>query len=322
LDVLFTIDTEMQFRSGTNRDRDVEANLNANIFGKTADGTYGVDFQLETFRRHGLKSVFFVEAMASQVIGSDPLRRTVEKILDAKQEIQLHLHAEWLRRLDGGLFGTAPGIYLRDYSLDHQAEIIRIGAENLKRVGAENVVAFRAGSFGANDDTIRAVRRNGLQYDSSFNQVYQGCPCEIHFENALPLPRRLEGIVEIPITHFEDLPRHYRPLQIAACSFSELRAMLEQAYERRWPLVVIITHSFELLTQDRRRTNRVAVRRFEQICDYLGTQRDRFRTVWFSDLEPDVTEYRSSNGASLRSNVFRTMARFAEQTGSRWYEWT
>jgi len=98
-------------------------------------------------------------------------------------------------------------------------------------------------------------------------------------------------------------------------------AVLEQAYEKGWPLVVILTHSFELVTDKRHRANRIAVRRFERLCRYLDEQRERFRTVWFEDLDPVAVASAPTDGDPLSSNVLRTLARVSEQAVTRWDEW-
>jgi hypothetical protein len=54
--------------------------------------------------------------------------------------------------------------------------------------------AFRAGSYGANFDTLRALARNGILYDSSHNTCYLGYTCEMRTPNLLLQPKKIDGV--------------------------------------------------------------------------------------------------------------------------------
>jgi hypothetical protein len=47
-------------------------------------------------KSHGLKGVFFVEALSDYVAGW--LKKLVERLRGGSHEVGLHLHTEWLRR--------------------------------------------------------------------------------------------------------------------------------------------------------------------------------------------------------------------------------
>src|SRR3546814_1433602 len=57
----------------------------------------GIPWQLRTLAEHRLKACFFVDPMPALVHGIEPIRRMVRPILDAGQEVQLHLHSFWHR---------------------------------------------------------------------------------------------------------------------------------------------------------------------------------------------------------------------------------
>ncbi len=60
--------------------------------------------------------------------------------------------------------------------------------------------------------------------------------------------------------------------------------MLLAAYQQM-AAVVIVSHSFECIYRDplRPRPNRVVVRRFERLCKFLASNRDKFITSTFHD---------------------------------------
>jgi hypothetical protein len=127
----------------------------------------------------------------------------------------------------------------------------------------------------------------------------------------------MEGVLEVPITFFEDYPKHFRHAQLCACSADELIHTLEQARFRGFTTVVIILHSFELVWRGTRQGRPavprwVVVRRFERLCRFLDDHRDLYRTIGFRDIEPADLAH-TPHGGPLRSNSFRTAARYAEQ---------
>ena len=64
--------------------------------GLTSSGPFGVPYQLEVLKRHGLKATFFVDPLFSFALGIEPLNRIVRMIEQAGQAVALHLHPEWL----------------------------------------------------------------------------------------------------------------------------------------------------------------------------------------------------------------------------------
>lgn len=193
------------------------------------------------------------------------------------------------------------------FSREDQSRLLEAGLENLRACGIRDVCAFRAGNLGVNQDTLEALRENGILFDSS---AYPGG------EALSP-----SGILEVPITFFNDFRGHFRPMQVCACSIAEMRGVLLAAWRKGWPQVVIVSHGFELLKRPSRageqaRVSRIRVRRFEELCRFLGENRDKFTPATFHDLDPALF----SNPVSarpLRSPAYRTAWRYAEQMADR-----
>src|SRR5690348_12737509 len=94
-EVLITIDTELS-PAAHRRGVGAEENFACAMLGQVSDGEWGIKYQLGQFRAHGLKAVFFVEALSADIVGLDFLKRTIDPILSAGHEVQLHIHTEWL----------------------------------------------------------------------------------------------------------------------------------------------------------------------------------------------------------------------------------
>src|SRR4029077_8698578 len=160
LKVLLTIDTEFWPGDARWPDRPLTRPLTGfaeayrrDVLGRTDSGDFGLPYLLQSLNRHNLRGIFFVEALSSSVIEGPQLERTVRAIVDAGQEVQLHLHTEWLSE------ATVPGLPLQhrpnlgDFTLEEPPAIIRHGLARLRAAGAHGVTALRAGNMGGNRDT-------------------------------------------------------------------------------------------------------------------------------------------------------------------------
>jgi peptidoglycan/xylan/chitin deacetylase (PgdA/CDA1 family) len=302
--VLITIDTELMLGQSAGVDdwrisyaRSYEA------------AGVGIPYQLRVLAQYALKACFFVDPMPACVHGIEPIRRMVEPILAAGQEVQLHLHPRWAA-VDGG---TMTGAYeLNEYGEDKQRDLIARARDLLMEAGVPEPIAFRAGSYAADDATLRAAASLGFAYDSSHNGCEHPWPSKIGLPAGQITPIRHEGITEIPVTLIDDgaVPRH---LQLCAVTMGELRAAIEHAERMGLPLVNIVSHSFELANRTGTAPNRVHVRRFEHLCSFLSRERARFPTAFFADLHNLDLDVPSQ---LLPTASLRRFGRFVEQMWS------
>ena len=299
---------------------DFSQEVDAYIFGKTSRGEFGLPFQMDVLNRHGLKAVYFVEALFASVVGLETLARIVGLIRDRGHEVQLHIHTEWLREIARPDLPAQFRQHIRQFPADEQARIIAHGIANLRAAGASKVCAFRAGNFGANFDTLRALTSNGMLYDTSHNACFLDAECQMRTDEPLLQQRMIDGVYEFPVSTFSDYPGHVRPAQLCACSFQELESALLQAWRAGWYSFVIVWHGFELIRNvrepGRRRPDWINIRRFERLCGFLAANRDKFRTAVFSEI--DARTIPSAGMVHrIKSPLRNTAWRFAEQIASR-----
>jgi peptidoglycan/xylan/chitin deacetylase (PgdA/CDA1 family) len=307
--VLLTIDTELVWRhhaAGLGWEENFARSYEA--------AGVGIPYQLRLLNEFGLKACFFVDPMPALAFGLEPVRRMVEPILAAGQEVQLHLHPFWADLEQAEQRGRTPE--LASFGFEEQLELLGRARELLVAAGAPPPIAFRAGSYAANADTLRALALLGLRYDSSHNGGYHPWP------SALPLPPRrvapsptAQGVVEIPVSQIAEGKGKLRHLQICAVSFSELRSALGDAERREHPLVTIVGHSFELATRDGLRANGVLRRRFERLCRFLAAHRSTLPTTWFSELD-DVSL--ASTAEPMAGRAALRVGRMASQVWVGW----
>ncbi|QDZ09209.1 polysaccharide deacetylase family protein [Sphingomonas panacisoli] len=309
--MFLTIDTELMWRhhsAGLPLTDQVERSLEP--------AGVGIAYQLATLARHGLKATFFVDPMPTMVFGLDAIRPVVEAIVAAGQEVQLHLHPNWAGARTDDVARHAR-FELIDYSLDEQRALIAGARDLLKACGAPDPIAFRAGSYAANDDTLIALAELGFAYDSSHNGADAPWPSAIGLPPRQIAPVEHKGVVEVPVTLIEDVPGSLRQFQICALSQGEMRAALDHAVSAGHEAVTIVGHSFELANRAGTRANGVHVGRFEALCGMLADARETLPTTQFRDLPSFSCE---SEAAPLGPNRLRTRWRQAEQLWSNLVE--
>lgn len=291
-------------------------NFAASIDGVTRHGDFGIGWQMDLLDRYGLTGVYFVDPMPALVHGVGAIAAIVEPVLRRGHDVQLHLHSEWLAFAD-----TAPvaarGTNIADFGLDDQVTLIGWAKDMLMRAGAPAPTAFRAGNFGANDDTLRALAAHGIGWDSSFNAVHRRRrhgPCSISLDDDCIDPAAHCGVMELPVATLWDRPGSLRPAQVCALSASEMRAALDHAAATERPAFMTVSHSFEMLSRDRSRPNHMVMARFDAMCraiaEHPGLATSSFAAL---DLMPAAAPPQRLGPSHLR-----TLARMAEQAWGTW----
>lgn len=253
----------------------------------TPEGQTGITHKLEVFARHGIKAVFFVDPMPAMVWGVAAIEDIVGPIIEAGQDIELHCHTEWMEMAgaDSILPGKA-GRNIKDFAFEEQCKILDYARDTLVAAGAQKPVAFRAGNYGANDDTLRALAALGLRYDTSHcPALVGGGDCEISLGADDRTPMLFNGVIEVPVGCIATLGGGLRHAQITALSLDEMTAAIRHARDTDMGSFTLVTHSFELINRRNLTVNKVVRRRFEGLCRDLAKMR-RIRTGNYRDTPP------------------------------------
>lgn len=306
--VFLTIDTEFAWRHHA-------AGLDADeIYTRSIEPAgVGLGFQLRLLAEHGLKACFFVDPMPALLFGLAPIRRMVEAIQEAGQEVQLHLHPNWTGGRAGDRGATHGRFQLYKYSLAEQIDLLRGATELLVAAGARHPIAFRAGGYAANDDTLKALAQLGFLYDSSHNGA-EGDESRIGLAASQIAPLRAR-VTEVPVTVIAEAPGLWRHFQLCALSSAEAEAALDHAVAEGHAAVTIVSHGFELANRLGTRANAVHVRRCEALFRMLADRRAVLPTMHFAD-RPALAL--GQDDLPLAPSARRRRWRQAEQLWSNW----
>lgn len=301
--IYLTIDTESSMGGAWHNPSLRPLPANKRVFCRIRGRDYGIGWQCEQLRQRGLRATFFCEVLSSLVLGEDDTRSYLEFLLEQGQDVQLHVHpnfyhyAEKLWADANQLDYTPPPRpdTLSSFTTEKQAEILHLASEIFRYLTGRAPAAFRAGSYQADERTLTILAQLGLRIDSSYNPAYRSAGS---FTNeALPAnrPVRLNGILEVPVTVVRQQlplpgkPGGLMPLEICALSSAEMRAALDRLHASGTRHVVIVHHSFACVkardVQYREmKPDRVVMRRFISLLDYLAENSDRFEVTTMDAL--------------------------------------
>jgi len=319
LDVFFTVDVEIWCNGLTKTKGGFTEIFNKYVYGSTSKGDFGLQFQVDVLNDHGLTGVFFVEPLFSTHFGDEPLAEITNLLIAGTQEVQLHLHPEWVFESKVMLLDDVQTKrqHLLEFSLKEQTTLISTGIRLLEKAGVRDINAFRAGSFAFNADTLCALAANGIPFDSSYNASLFGLDSGVMPGVTVVEPVVSHGIHEYPMTVFSDGTGSLRHAQLTACSTKEIEGLLWQALVSGRSTFVILSHNFELLNPAKDRPDDVVVKRFRKLCSFLDRNSDTFRVRGFQGLKAQET---LRQPPPLKSPIWLTGSRMIEQIYRRRYQ--
>jgi len=312
--VFITIDTEYSSGLYTGPGpTDRAENYARSIACITPDGPAGITHKLALLAEHGQKAVFFVDPMPALVWGVAAIEDIVAPIIAAGQDVQLHCHTEWLALAGSGnpLPSGATGNNLADFRFEEQCAILDYAQRTLVAAGAPAPVAFRAGNYGANDDTLRALALLGIAYDTSHCPALPDGACRISLRPEDRDPLVHMGVIEVPVGTIGTLGGGQRHAQITALTLAEMLAAIRHAREAGRASFTLVSHSFELINRRKLAVNRIVRRRFTGLVRALAAMRG-IETGTYTQTPPPLS---CAPGPSqpLPASAMRTGMRLAEQ---------
>jgi hypothetical protein len=239
---IVTVDTET-FRVGGE-----SLPFAAHHYAELPEGSFGVQRIMDVCDHYGAKATFFVDVYMHHQYGEGKVAELCQRIHRAGHDLQLHAHPSWLPRIGSEL--------ICDFPLTQQIEVLAEGKLLIRKWTGKAPVGFRAGAYGANLDTIRALKENGFRLDSSYFPLHRNCELSRQLSSrCVNRPFYIEGILEIPVTTYWLWKTHsFRKnskIDVNACSWVELKEVVRQFAASTVEYVVLFLHSFSFIRWDR-----------------------------------------------------------------------
>lgn len=281
--ILVTIDTESFFY----KDRFLP--FDVNIYGKIGTQEYGVGKIINLCDKFGIKALFFVDVYEHYLVGEKRLSNLCRFIDSYGHSVQLHAHPNCIP--------AHPHGFMKSYDLQSQSSIIAEGKSLIESWIGKTPVAFRAGAYGANLDTISALHDNEFLFDSSYFAYHPNCQL-YHEISDSPVNQvfMINKIIELPVTvyHFKTLRMNkISKIDINACSWLELTQAFTKFINSDSPgipkVIILFLHSFSFIkwnyTFTSFRPDHRSLKNFQSLLSWLvETHSDSVDFISLEDL--------------------------------------
>jgi hypothetical protein len=248
---MLTVDTEALPR------RAAEDHVKRLIWGEHACGTAGVREMCQIGDEMGIRHVFFVDVCAAHAYEKQ-IAEVVCWLDNAGQDVQLHAHPEYLPADYWEQHGfTYRPRFLNQYDQPKAEFTLKHFGKFISNLTGKAILAFRAGSFRWNANTIRALHTAGirLSFNNSMKAYIDGvCPYGVPTNAPFSWSN---DVIEVPVTERLSLPRCER-FGWERLSHPYSNQYFTPPWRKLWPFtfgidksfLVLLMHSWSLLYWD------------------------------------------------------------------------
>lgn len=281
MQVVITVDTEPSI-AGFFKNPQFTPLIHEPISGMINGKSEALGFFIQLLKQHNFVATFFIETVHSCYFSPDIMQHYVSELLEANQDVQLHLHPVWRYFRDKTFISDN----CSEHSVEFMLELMTEGKQSLKNWTGNAPVALRTGKFSVGHNVYKAMRMADLTTSSN---ICVGC--YDYDDPALRVTHgihNINGITELPVSCFYDKSilkwNSLRSLQITALSGIEMTQTLDKMEKSGHHVAVIVTHPFEFLkTKDFRytnmRINTIVQNRAKHLFNFLSNNSDRFQVV-------------------------------------------
>ena len=205
---------------------------------------YGIPFIVDRLTKHHMKGTFFVNSLCPDNL-KDNMKINMEFLVQSGHDIQFHPHPDSIDLSRDNL---------TDYSKAEKTAIYRKGISELTNCGAPPPIAFRAGNYAIDWETLELLPDMHISIDSSI------FPNDARSKVSLPLEKvnrfvKINGAYELPITliRFLPLPRYWATtaLDLDRTIWCEQKSALDQLASHNVPVATVFLHFHTFYTFDR-----------------------------------------------------------------------
>ena len=214
------------------------------IYGETENGKeYGIRYLMKLFSKRNIKGLFFVDIPEIVDHGEASIEQVLKDIDYHGHDIGVHVHPDHM--------GDLERRYLWQYTRDEQYEIIARCTDFYEKVLKRSPISFRAGRYGADNNTLLVLDELGYKYDMSEFYASRYCKIDPPITWNRIVTCGQNGLKEVPVTTFRSLstPFYSRNDQIDSGNMpyefkKNMKAIID---EGSVDVVSLFFHSFQFL---------------------------------------------------------------------------
>jgi len=263
--ILITVDTEAHWWKYP---------IEEGILGKFKESYYGIGKIMDICEELEVKATFFVDIAEAWDWGDKKIGKICKKISQRGHDIQLHIHPFHMADPSRNL--------LWQYSIKEQYNIIRKCKNKFCELCGKPPLAFRAGSYGANNQTLDVL--NDLNFKMDFSFFHKRSNCRIK-NDKINQPWTYKNLIEIPVTVYQSLKilewKRYDKIDINSITYNEFRSIFKQfTLSNTSSIIVFFMHSFSFFQKGQNKKisyiRKSCMKKFkkilEEILSYKNTQ--------------------------------------------------
>lgn len=327
--VCLTVDTEFSIGGAFADPARYQPVGEQRVWCNVGERSHGLGFLLDELQRHDLPATFFVESLHVAYFQNSTMPAIAREIAARGHAVELHAHPCWLTFRNKGWSQAASPQPLTDsfahLDAESAAHMLRIGLDEIESWGVARPTILRTGNLHYSRATYEAAEAVGLSACSNMGlAIFAPSDGSPGYRSGL---HRVGNMLESPVLTYRDHSLGAREadrlLTVNGTSTSEFEHLLDQAYEKRVPIVNILTHPFEFVRgQDvqceKIKPYRLVQRRLRQLCRILAEQTDRFETVTLSDAIQACPKHLIGRDYSLSTTPMLSVLRAAANVTSQY----
>ena len=217
-----------------------------------------------------MKGLFFVDIAEAWDYGEEKIAGVIKHIEKRGHDVGVHIHPDHM--------ADRNKLFLSEYTREEQYEIISKCTTFYEKTLGHRPLAFRAGKYGANRETLNIIAELG--YKADFSEFYGQKWCHINPPVAKVNVKKLEnGLIEVPVTSYVSLDvglySRYDKLDCGQ-TFSEFKTVIKNLENNNTDIAVLFAHSFSLIdwrrTPNKPRFKHSLKMRLEQQLNYVNAR--------------------------------------------------
>ncbi len=217
--------------------------VNKLIYGITEDGQRaGIDKIMDLLDEYQIKGLFFVDIAEAWHFGEEKIAGVLLHIKERGHDVGVHIHPDHMMDKNK--------LFLSEYTYDEQYEIIKKCTDFYEKVFHEKPIAFRAGKYGANRDTLAIISELGYKLD--FSQFYGQKWCHIEPPvTKISVEKVTNSLYEIPVTIYKSFTsrfysRHDK-VDAGTTNFEFKKIISKLIKNDSYDVIILFVHSFSFL---------------------------------------------------------------------------
>lgn len=259
------------------------------IYGKYKGKEYGINKIMDICDALNIGASFFLDIAEAWTWGDKVIRQIGTTILNRNHDLQMHLHPDH--------FTKSNRLFLHNYNYEEQRQILQTCLDKFIQLFEYKPIAFRAGKYGANYDTLNILSGLGIKQD--FSMFYNQKWCDL---NNPPFTinnlKKYKNLIEVPVTVFKSFDifgiRRFEAISIDSISPAEFKKFFKKIIEKNKPrIIVLMLHSFSFIKMDKKgdikRIDKSAIKRTKKILKILS-QKNNISFITTSELWQKIKE--------------------------------